>query len=135
MLAGFFEGIVHDRKLMERPQTDLAFRWFAGFALHERVPDHSSLTRIRLRWGTERFRRIFVKSVEACIAAVMNLKRLARALTLSTDALVPRIAPEEPLAPLRNAVGRLGRLARANPALSGTVACPEIGDSHLFFLC
>lgn len=69
MLAGFFEGIVHDRKLMERAQTDLAFRWFAGFALHERVPDHSSLTRIRRRWGAEQFKRIFVKTVEACMGA------------------------------------------------------------------
>ncbi|MDX9973621.1 MAG: transposase, partial [FCB group bacterium] len=53
MLAGFFEGIVHDRKLMRRAQTDLAFRWFAGYGLHERLPEHSSLTRIRQRWGAE----------------------------------------------------------------------------------
>jgi transposase len=69
MLAGFFEGIVHDRKLLRRAQTDLSFRWFAGYALHERLPEHSSLTRIRQRWGAERFRRIFEKTVEACMAA------------------------------------------------------------------
>lgn len=69
MLAGFFEGIVHDRKLMRRAQTDLAFRWFAGYAVHEPLPEHSSLTRIRQRWGVERFKRIFVKTVEACIQA------------------------------------------------------------------
>ena len=69
MLAGFFEGIVHDRKLMQRAQTDLSFRWFAGYALHERLPEHSSLTRIRQRWGAERFRRIFEKTVEACLKA------------------------------------------------------------------
>lgn len=85
MLAGFFEGIVHDRKLMQRAQTDLAFRWFAGYALHERLPEHSSLTRIRQRWGAERFRRIFVKTVEACMAA-----GLVNAQTVHVDASLIR---------------------------------------------
>ena len=30
MLAGFFQGIVHDRKLMREAQVNLAIRWFAG---------------------------------------------------------------------------------------------------------
>ena len=69
MLAGFFEGIVQDRKLMRQAQVNLAIRWFAGYRLHEKLPDHSSLTRIRQRWGEERFRRIFQKTVEQCIRA------------------------------------------------------------------
>lgn len=69
MLAGFLLGIVHDRRLMREAQVNLAIRWFAGYGLHERLPDHSSLTRIRQRWGAERFRRIFEKTVEACVAA------------------------------------------------------------------
>lgn len=69
MLAGFFQGIVHDRKLMREAQVNLAIRWFAGYSLDEPLPDHSSLTRIRQRWGAERFRRIFMRTVEACVAA------------------------------------------------------------------
>jgi transposase len=69
MLAGFLLGIVHDRRLMREAQVNLAIRWFAGHGLHERLPDHSSLTRIRQRWGAERFRRIFERSVQACVAA------------------------------------------------------------------
>ena len=69
MLAGFLLGIVHDRRLMREAQVNLAIRWFIGYGLHERLPDHSSLTRIRQRWGAERFRRIFQRTVEACIAA------------------------------------------------------------------
>jgi transposase len=45
MLAGFFASIVHDRKLMREAQVNLAMRWFAGYRLHEQLPDHSSLTR------------------------------------------------------------------------------------------
>jgi transposase len=67
MLAGFFHGIVHDRKLMREAQVNLAIRWFAGFGLDEELPDHSSLSRIRTRWGRERFKKIFHKTVEACI--------------------------------------------------------------------
>ena len=69
MLAGFFQGIVHDRKLMREAQVNLAIRWFAGYRLQEDLPDHSSLTRIRQRWGSELFKRIFQKTVGQCIEA------------------------------------------------------------------
>jgi transposase len=69
MLAGFLLGIVHDRRLMREAQVNLAIRWFAGYGLHERLPDHSSLTRIRQRWGAERFRAIFERTVRACVEA------------------------------------------------------------------
>jgi transposase len=69
MLAGFLLGIVHDRKLMREAHVNLAIRWFAGFGLAERLPDHSSMTRIRQRWGETRFRRIFQRTVAACVAA------------------------------------------------------------------
>ncbi len=69
MLAGFFEGITQDRKLMRQAQVNLAMRWFAGYRLHESLPDHSSLTRIRQRWGAERFKQIFQRIVKQCVDA------------------------------------------------------------------
>ena len=66
MLAGLFQGIVHDRKLLREAQVNLAIRWFAGYRLNESLPHHSSLTRIRQRWGAQRFRRIFERTVQAC---------------------------------------------------------------------
>ncbi len=69
MLAGLFQGIVHDRKLMREAQVNLAIRWFAGYRLHEQLPHHSSLTRIRQRWGPELFARIFQRTVAACASA------------------------------------------------------------------
>lgn len=67
MLAGYFQGIVHDRKLMREAQVNLAIRWFAGFRSDETLPEHSSLTKIRQRWGPERFKKIFQKTVQMCI--------------------------------------------------------------------
>ena len=69
MLAGFFEGITQDRKLMRQTQVNLAMRWFAGYRLHESLPDHSSLTRIRQRWGADRFHQIFQRIVQQCVDA------------------------------------------------------------------
>lgn len=69
MLAGLLLGIVHDRKLMREAAVNIAIRWFVGYGLHEVLPDHSSLTRIRQRWGAERFRAIFERTVHACVAA------------------------------------------------------------------
>jgi transposase/uncharacterized protein (UPF0179 family) len=69
MLAGFFQGIVHDRKLMREAQVNIAIRWFAGFRLDEKLPDHSSLTKIRQRWGVELFKKVFLRSIRTCIDA------------------------------------------------------------------
>jgi transposase len=69
MLAGLCQGIVHDRQLLREAQVNLAIRWFAGYPLHEKLPDHSSLTRIRQRWGVERFKQIFQRTIRACIDA------------------------------------------------------------------
>lgn len=69
MLAGFLLGIVHDRRLMREAQVNIATRWFLGYSLHENLPDHSSLSRIRQRWGADLFRRIFERTVKSCIDA------------------------------------------------------------------
>ena len=85
MLAGFLLGIVHDRKLMREAHVNVAIRWFAGFGLANRLPDHSSLTRIRQRWGEARFRRIFEKTVAACIVA-----KIAKGEVIHIDATLIR---------------------------------------------
>ena len=85
MLAGFLLGIVHDRRLMREAQVNLAIRWFAGYGLNDHLPDHSSLTRIRQRWGPERFRGIFERTVRDCIAA-----RIAKSEVVHIDASLIR---------------------------------------------
>ncbi len=69
MLAGLLLGYVHDRRLLREAKVNLAIRWFIGYGLHEELPDHSSLTRIRQRWGEERFKEIFRRTVRACLEA------------------------------------------------------------------
>ncbi|GAB4271601.1 MAG: hypothetical protein Kow0013_24470 [Pararhodobacter sp.] len=73
MLAGFLLGVVHDRRLMREAQVDLAIRWFVGCALHEALPDHASLTRIRQRRGEDVVRQVFTRVVRQCQAAGLVL--------------------------------------------------------------
>lgn len=96
MLAGLLLGIVHDRRLMREAAVNLAIRWFAGYGLHEPLPHHSSLTRIRQRWGDERFRRIFKRTVAACLGAkiatgeVVHIDASLIRADVSWDSLVER---------------------------------------------
>lgn len=85
MLAGFFQNIVHDRALMREAQVNLAIRWFAGYRLDEALPERSSLTRIRQRWGDALFRKVFERTVAQCVAA-----GLVSAETVHIDATLIR---------------------------------------------
>src|SRR2546421_10342560 len=55
-----------ERQLMRLAADRLSVRWYLGYDLGEALPDHSSLTRIRERYGVDIFRRFFEKSVEQC---------------------------------------------------------------------
>lgn len=68
-LIMFFEGIRSERQLMEAVQLNLAYRWYIGYDLDERVPDHSSLSKIRDRYGLKTFQKFFEKIIELCQAA------------------------------------------------------------------
>src|SRR5215216_7275128 len=68
-LIAFFEGIRSERQLMETVNLNLAHRWFLGYDLDEPVPDHSSLSKIRERFGLEVFQLFFEHVVELCIQA------------------------------------------------------------------
>ena len=65
-LVMFFEGIRSERQLMRHAADRLSVRWYIGYDLGEPLPDHSSLTRIRTRYGVEVFRRFFEQIVEQC---------------------------------------------------------------------
>src|SRR5215216_5462873 len=68
-LIAFFEGIRSERKLMEMVNLNLAHRWFIGYDIDEPVPDHSSLSKIRERFGLEVFQLFFEPVVVLCIQA------------------------------------------------------------------
>ena len=64
-------AIRSERQLCREVQVNLAYRWFCGLSIEDRIPDHSAFTRAR----NERFResdilrRVFEHVVGSCIAA------------------------------------------------------------------
>jgi transposase len=65
-LVMFFENIRSERLLMRHAADRLSVLWYLGYDLGEPLPDHSSLTRIRIRYGVEVFRRFFEAVVDQC---------------------------------------------------------------------
>src|SRR5258708_24734839 len=65
-LVMFFEDIRSERLLMRQVADRLSIRWYVGYDLDEPLPDHSSLSKIRLRYGLAVFRRLFEASVGQC---------------------------------------------------------------------
>ncbi len=105
-LVMFFEDIRSERLLMRQAADRLSVLWYLGYDLGEPLPDHSSLTRIRERYGVEIFRRFFDQIVEQCQQAGLvwgkelyfdGTKMEANA---SLDSLKPRFAVEAHLANL-----------------------------------
>lgn len=60
------EGISSVRRLMQRVHVDLAYRWFIGYQVDEKLPDHSTLSRALDRFGDDVFNELFVRSVSQC---------------------------------------------------------------------
>jgi transposase len=146
MIAGLVEGITKDRALERRSQVDVAFRWFAGFGLYDRVPDHSTYSVARKRWGAERFKRIFVRSVMQCVAAGLVKSELVHIdatlirADVSWESLVVRhveqvlqenaTGPEEPpdspgSKPRRGKPKKAKKVSRTDPDASLSTSCKQ----------
>jgi transposase len=68
-LIMFFEGIRSERQLMTMTAMRLDHLLYIGYDFDEPVPDHSSLTNIRDRYGLVIAQRFFEQIVELCCAA------------------------------------------------------------------
>ncbi len=102
----FFEGLRSERQLMRMVADRLSLRWYLGYGLSEPLPDHSSLTRLRNRYGLDVFRRFFEAITEQCIAAnlvwgeELFIDSTDVDANASIDSLQPRFAVEAHLAGL-----------------------------------
>jgi transposase len=105
-LVMFFDGIRSERQLLRMAADRLSVRWYLGYDLGEALPDHSSLTKIRQRYGLVVFRRFFEAIVEQCrVAGLVWGKELYFDATqvdanASLDSSRPRFAVEAHLGAL-----------------------------------
>jgi transposase len=105
-LVLFFEGLRSERQLLRVVGDRLSLRWYLGYDLTESLPDHSSLTRIRERYGLAIFRRFFEAIVAQCVEAglvwgeELYIDATKVAANAAMDSLRPRFAVETHLAQL-----------------------------------
>jgi transposase len=115
-LVLFFEGLRSERQLLRVAADRLSLRWYLGYGLTEPLPDHSSLTRIRDRFGLDVFRRFFEAITEQCIVAglvwgrELYIDATKVAANASLESMGPRFAVEAHLATLfdKSTAGILG---------------------------
>src|SRR3954468_13799508 len=71
LILGYVFAIRSERALCREVQLNLAYRWFCGLGIEDKIPEHSAFTRARNERFCNRdiFRRIFERVVGACIAA------------------------------------------------------------------
>src|SRR3954453_20405847 len=116
-LIMFFEGLRSERQLLQVVADGLSLRWYLGYDLTEPLPEHSSLSRIRERYGLMVFRRFFETIVEQCLAAglVWGEELYIDATKIEANplphSLRPRFAVEAHLAHLFAADGDDGEVA------------------------
>jgi transposase len=102
-LVLFFEGLRSERQLMTVVADRLSIRWYLGYDLHESLPDHSSLTKIRDRYGLGIFRRFFEEIVQKCIEAglvwgeELYFDATKVEANASLESITPRFAVEQHL--------------------------------------
>ena len=58
-----YHDVLSDRQVMERAQTDVAYRYFLDLGLGDELPDPSSLCVFRGRLGAEGHRGVFQEIV------------------------------------------------------------------------
>jgi transposase len=71
LIIGYVFAIRSERALCRDVQVNLAYRWFCGLSIEDKIPDHSAFSRARHERfrDSDVFRRVFERVVETCIAA------------------------------------------------------------------
>jgi len=71
LIVGYAFAIRSERALCREVQLNLAYRWFCGLGIEDKIPDHSAFSRARNERfrDSDIFRRVFERVVGACIAA------------------------------------------------------------------
>jgi Transposase domain (DUF772) len=71
LIVGYVFAVRSERLLCREVQVNLAYRWFCGLSIEDKVPDHSAFSRARNERfrDSDIFRRVFEHVVGTCIAA------------------------------------------------------------------
>ena len=91
-------GIKSDRQLCEEIQYNMAYRWYLGYPLDEKPPNHSTLTRTQDRLGEKTFRKVFEKILKNCqkVGLVRGQQIISDASLIKADGSKNSLVPGNP---------------------------------------
>jgi transposase len=102
LIIGYLYDIRSERRLVEDVSLNLAYRWYVGYDIDEKIPDHSIFTKARKRFGKELFIQIFEDVLKSCIkAGLVSAKEIlidstiVRADASMNSIIEVNISPEE----------------------------------------
>ena len=69
LLVGYLYGIKSERRLVQEIELNIAYRWFCGFSFSDKIPDHSTFSKTRIRkWNqSQLFSKVFAEIIQQCI--------------------------------------------------------------------
>jgi transposase len=108
MLIGYFYGITSERRLAEEVSLNMAYMWYLGYDLDESTPNHSVISKARVRYGKEVFEQFFQKVLGLCAeeglvdgekvfvdSTIIKANASLKSLVPRQDLVEPKFSPEE----------------------------------------
>ncbi|MFE0560874.1 IS1182 family transposase [Paenibacillus sp. NPDC058910] len=126
IFLGYFYGIRSERQIEREIQTNLAYRWFLGLGLTDKVPDHSTISwnrRTRFK-DTEIFQEVFDEIVLQAIQHRMVGGRvlISDSTHVKANANKHKYTKEQVLQNTRDYVGELNAAVEADRKAHGKKA-------------
>ncbi len=116
MLIGYLFGITSERRLCQEVHLNLAYRWFCGLSLEDKVADHSTFTKNRNGRFKESdiFRQMFYAVVQQAMEAglVKGRHLTVDATTIKANASLDSM---EPIVVSMSAESYLSKVEEQNP--------------------
>lgn len=71
LILGFLFGIESEGRIEQEIQVNMAYRWFLGLDIDDRVPDHSTISQLRRRKfkDTNLIQELFAQVLKQCVQA------------------------------------------------------------------
>ena len=96
LMIGFLYGIESERRSEQEIQVNMAYRWFMGLDLEDRVPDHSTISQLRRRKfkGADLFKKLFTHVLKLCVEAGLVSDKLLLTDSTHVKANATKMAKE-----------------------------------------
>ncbi|MFH1863036.1 MAG: IS1182 family transposase [bacterium] len=98
LLLGYLYNISSIRELMRQIEDRISFRWFIGYDIDEKIPDHSVISKARRRFGAQMFAQFFDQTVRLCYEAGLVDAQLVHvdSTTVEADASLKSVQDTRP---------------------------------------